>query len=93
MPTCHQSRTHEHAHTMLPGMSQEIRRLLPSPCSGQLPGKAADMVGGMQDDTLAAQAALEKHLAAVGDDVEDINTRVGEVGCLQQTSSLPCSHS
>ncbi|CAL5228557.1 g11713 [Coccomyxa viridis] len=32
-----------------------------------------------QDDTLAAQAALEKQLAAVGDDVEDINTRVGEV--------------
>lgn len=45
--------------------------------------KAAEMVGGMQDDTLAAQAALEKQLAAVGDDVEDINTRVGEVGCLQ----------
>jgi uncharacterized metal-binding protein YceD (DUF177 family) len=36
-----------------------------------------------QDDTLAAQAALEKQLSAVGEDVEDINNRVGEVGsCL-----------
>ena len=36
-----------------------------------------------QDDTLAAQAALEKQLSAVGEDVEDINNRVGEVStCL-----------
>ncbi|CAK0786024.1 hypothetical protein CVIRNUC_009237 [Coccomyxa viridis] len=32
-----------------------------------------------QDDTLAAQAALEKQLSAVGDDVEGINSQVGEV--------------
>ena len=33
----------------------------------------------MQDDTLAAQAALEKQVSAVGEDVEDIQSRVGEV--------------
>ena len=32
-----------------------------------------------QDDTLAAQAALEKQLSAVGEDVEGINSQVGEV--------------
>ena len=35
-----------------------------------------------QDDTLAAQAALEKQLSAVGDDVEGINSQVGEVRAL-----------
>lgn len=46
---------------------------------GSFLGSSANLAGGMQDDTLAAQAALEKQLAAVGDDVDDINTRVGEV--------------
>ena len=35
----------------------------------------------LQDDTLAAQAALEKQLGAVGDDVEDISGKVAEVRC------------
>lgn len=33
----------------------------------------------LQDDTLAAQAALEKQLGAVGDDVEETSRQVAEV--------------
>ena len=32
-----------------------------------------------QDDTLAAQAALEKQMSAVGEDVEDTRSKVDEV--------------
>lgn len=32
-----------------------------------------------QDDTLAAQAALEKQMSAVGDDVDDTRSKVDEV--------------
>ena len=39
----------------------------------------SDALRHAQDDTLAAQAALEKQLSAVGDDVEGINSQVGEV--------------
>ena len=57
-------------------------------------GRLAKLAGGTQDDTLAAQAALEKQLAAVGDDVEDINTRVGEVRLpLQAALHAPMMHS
>ena len=42
-------------------------------------GECPNMAHGMQDDTLAAQAALEKQVSAVGEDVEDIQSRVGEV--------------
>ena len=56
-------------------------------------GRSAKLAGGVQDDTLAAQAALEKQLAAVGDDVEDINTRVGEVRLpLQAALHTPVVH-
>jgi hypothetical protein len=33
----------------------------------------------LQDDTLAAQAALEKQMSAVGEDVDDTRSKVDEV--------------
>lgn len=42
----------------------------------------ADIVFRVQDDTLAAQAALEKQMSAVGDDVDDTRSKVDEVSML-----------
>ena len=44
----------------------------------------------LQDDTLAAQAALEKQLGAVGDDVEDISGKVAEVRCSNPLHLMMC---
>ena len=44
-------------------------------------GLTSEAGDALQDDTLAAQAALEKQLGAVGDDVEDISGKVAEVRC------------
>ncbi len=79
MPPCAACLLCTHVHSVLRILSPSMNA-----CTLvlSLSGKGADIEVGMQDDTLAAQAALEKQLAAVGDDVEDINTRVGEVRSL-----------
>lgn len=38
---------------------------------------------GVQDDTLAAQAALEKQMSAVGEDVDDTRSKVADVRARQ----------